>query len=539
MSNFNAATPPEPAGKVTLRETAVPSKSDAFSKTAVIIGAGPAGLTAAYELLTRSTHIRPVILEAGEAIGGISRTACYKGNRMDIGGHRFFSKSPEVNQLWREIFPLQSAPALDDRLTGRMPPLDPAGADPADADQVFLTRRRVSRIYFLKRFFDYPVSLSWQTVANLGLVRTFQAGCSYLKAMVVKRPERSLEDFMVNRFGVVLYRLFFKDYTEKVWGRSPENISADWGKQRIKGLSLSKAILSALKKPFSKGKEVETSLIEEFLYPKLGPGQLWEALAQKVTDLGGEIIPRSRVTAIRSEGNRIRSVSTQDGREYPCDLLFSTMAISDLVRASKDVPPAVREDALALPYRDFVTVGLLVKKLAIANTTKIKTMGGLVPDCWIYIQEREVRLGRLQVFNNWSPYLVDQPEETVWLGLEYFCNEGDQLWTLPDDKMIALGIDELCQIGILERDKVLDATVLRVPKAYPAYFGSYSRFPAIRQWLDGFENLYCIGRNGQHRYNNMDHSMLTAIRAVDAVEGSCPRSAVWEVNTEEAYHEEK
>ena len=507
-------------------------------QTAVIIGAGPAGLTAAYELLTR-TGIRPIILEAGDAIGGISQTARYKGNRMDIGGHRFFSKSPEVNQLWREIFPLQSAPALDDRLTGRTPPLDPGGADPDRTDQVFLVRRRVSRIYFLKKFFDYPVSLSWQTISNLGFARTFQAGCSYLKAMVFKRPERSLEDFMVNRFGVVLYQLFFKDYTEKVWGRSPENISADWGKQRIKGLSLSKAIFSALKKPFSKGKEVETSLIEEFLYPKLGPGQLWEALAQKVTDMGGQIIPRSRVTAIRAEAGRIRSVATQDGREFPCDLLFSTMAVSDLVKASENVPPAVRKDALALPYRDFVTVGLLVKKLAIVNTTKLRTVGGLVPDCWIYIQEREVKLGRLQVFNNWSPYLVDRPEDTVWLGLEYFCNEGDDLWNLSDEKMKELGISELCQIGILKRDMVLDATVLRVPKAYPAYFGSYSRFPAIRQWLDSFENLYCIGRNGQHRYNNMDHSMLTAIRAVDALEGKCSRSAVWEVNTEEAYHEEK
>jgi protoporphyrinogen oxidase len=512
-------------------------------KTAIIIGAGPAGLTAAYKLLT-DTDIRPVILEETGFIGGISRTVEYHGNRMDLGGHRFFSKNGEIMDLWREIMPVQGAPAKDDLLLGRKKPLVPGGPDPETAERVMLIRDRVSRIYYLRKFFDYPISLKARTFANMGFARTVRAAFGYIRAALQKREEKSLEDFYINRFGKALYEMFFEDYTEKVWGVHPCGISPDWGSQRVKGLSLSKAVFSILKKPFQRNStKVETSLIEEFSYPKKGPGQLWEQLAELIREKGGEILLNTAVTQIHADGGRVTAVTALKNGEavrFGADWFVSSMPIKDLVRGMIGVPGPVREVAEGLPYRDFITVGLLLSRLELSNETKLKTVGNIVPDCWIYIQERDVRLGRLQIFNNWSPYMVKDLENTVFIGLEYFCTEGDDMWAMADGPFIDFAAGELEKIGIIRRGNILDSVCIHVKKAYPAYFGSYERFGEVRSYLDTFENLWCVGRNGQHKYNNMDHSMLTAIEAVAAIkENRKNKNDVWNVNTEADYHEEK
>lgn len=512
------------------------------AKHAVIIGAGPAGLTAAYELL-KNTDILPIIIEESPYIGGISRTAQVGGNRMDLGGHRFFSKDERVCALWRELMPVQGAPSADDIITGNEKPLEAGGPDPEKEDRVMLVRTRVSRIFFLRKFFDYPISMKPETFKNMGFKRTMQSGFGYIKSVIVKKPETNLKNFYINRFGKPLYEMFFEDYTTKLWGVNPENISADWGAQRVKGLSLRKAIWSMLKKPFTKGdsKNVETSLIEQFMYPKKGPGQLWETLADEIAKRGGVILTETKATGVVTEGNRVVGIKVnREGKDsvLDCDWALSSMPIKDLVAGFENAPANVREVAEGLPYRDFITVGLLVDKLLIQNKTKMKTVGNIVPDCWIYIQERDVKIGRLQIFNNWSPYMVEDKDK-VWMGLEYFCNEGDEMWNMSDKDFISFAIDELEKIDIIKKEDVRDSVRIRVKKAYPAYFGVYSRFDEVKSFLDGYENLFCIGRNGQHRYNNMDHSMLTAMEAADAIaRGSCDKSAVWNVNTEKEYHEE-
>lgn len=519
-------------------------------KTALVVGAGPAGLTAAYELL-KGTDIRPVVLEATDAIGGISRTIRYKGNRMDIGGHRFFSKSDTIMQWWNSVMPTQGSPSRDDLLlSNNTKPLQENGPDPETADRVMLYRDRVSRIFFLRKFFDYPISLKPSTFANMGLWRTVKAGAGYIYSQLFKREEKSLEDFYINRFGKPLYSLFFEAYTEKVWGVHPSKLGADWGSQRIKGLSVYAILKDALTKPFLTDdvaqKRVETSLIEQFIYPKLGPGQLWEIVADDIRKMGGEVNTGHNVTRINVEDGRVTSVESKlaDGTTTvtPCDYLLSTMPIKDLVAAINgiEVPEEVQRIANELPYRDFITVGLLLDKMKIKNETKIKTYANRVPDTWIYVQERDVKVGRLQIFNNWSPYLVKDYENTMFIGLEYFCNEGDELWQMNDDKFIAMAIDELVKIDIIERDAVLDSTRVKIKKAYPAYFGSYYELDKVKSFLDSIENLYCLGRNGQHRYNNMDHSMMTAMVAVDNIRsGIKEKKAIWDVNTETEYHEKR
>lgn len=513
-------------------------------KKIIIIGAGPAGLTAAYQLLRNDPTCHPVILEASPYIGGISRTHVAGSNRMDLGGHRFFTKSDRVMDLWTEIMPLQGAPAKDDLLLDRAPELVPGGPNPEETDAVMLRRRRISRIYFLNKFFDYPIAVKPQTFINMGLARTLSAGFGYIAATVHKRPENSLEDFYINHFGKPLYQMFFENYTQKVWGVHPSQIAPDWGSQRVKGLSLFKAVLTACAKPFRKKKEVETSLIEEYYYPKKGPGSLYETLAEKITAMGGEIRLNTTVTGLETNGERITAIRTRaDGQESsePVDVVFSSMAVKDLVGAMDPAAPAdIQKIAWGLPYRDFITVGLLVNKLAIPNRSGIPTVGDIVPDCWIYIQDRGVQLGRLQIFNNWSPYMVEDLQNTVFLGLEYFCTEGDALWTRPDADFIRMATDELCQIGIIDPGAVLESTIVHVKKAYPAYFGTYSEFDTLRHWLGRFDNLYCIGRNGQHRYNNMDHSILTAMTAADVyAHPHQSKDRIWEVNTDDDYHESK
>ena len=517
--------------------------------SAIIAGAGPAGLTSAMEFL-KQTDIHPVVFEASGEIGGISKTVCYKGNRMDIGGHRFFSKNDNIMKWWTDIMPLQSAPAKDEILLGKTCEKALSGKDPEREDRVMLTRQRVSRIFYLRKFFDYPISLKAETFMNMGLSRTIKAGCGYLASIINKRPEDSLENFYINRFGKPLYKMFFEDYTEKVWGIHPSKLGADWGSQRVKGLSLIAILKDIARKHLSSSatdqKKVETSLIEKFIYPKYGPGQLWETVAKEIREQGGELYTNEAVFRIHIEGNRVVSVDTRkpDGtlRNQPCDYFLSSMPIKDLVAAIDgiEVPNEVKEIAATLPYRDFITVGLLVNKLKIKNKTKLKTFAERVPDTWIYIQERDVRIGRLQVFNNWSPYLVADYENTMWIGLEYFCTEGDTMWQMPEKEFISMAIDELEKIDIIDRKDVLDATQVKVKKAYPSYFGSYYRLDKVKDFLNSIENLYCIGRNGQHRYNNMDHSMMTGMLTVENIKnGISDKENIWSVNTEEEYHETK
>jgi protoporphyrinogen oxidase len=556
-------------------------------KTAVIIGAGPAGLTAALELLRR-TEIKPVILEASHEIGGISRTIRYKGNRMDIGGHRFFSKSDRVMQWWIDLMPPEAEPNTMIQYQGKErrvaiprdapehPPLRGMGPleidteteetdglgeehteayghtetvvtqEPADPDLVMLIRPRKSRIYYLRKFFDYPITLTKMTLGNLGPVRTLKVGLSYMKSRVTQiRPEKSLEDFLINRFGRELYLTFFKSYTEKVWGTPCDQISAEWGAQRIKGLSLTTAVKHFVKKTFSGTKSdiaqkgTDTSLIERFMYPKFGPGQLWEHVADQVVARGGEICMGWCVDRVHCEGSRvisIEAVNEAGEREiFAGDYFFSTMPMRDLVRAMDGpVPENVREVSEGLEYRDFITVGLLADRLKVKEQD-----GGLLKDTWIYVQEPDVLLGRLQIFNNWSPHLVADPSK-VWIGLEYFCYETDDLWKMQDEDLKRFAIAEVAKIGILRAEDVLDGHVVRVPKTYPAYFGTYDRFDELRRFTDSFENLFLVGRNGMHKYNNQDHSMLTAMAVVDGlVDGGVEKAALWEINTEQEYHEEK
>ena len=506
-------------------------------KTAIVIGAGPAGLTAAYELAKRSSEWKIVVIEESSYLGGISRTAVHGDCRIDIGGHRFFSKSKVVNDLWAELMPVQGKPSKDDIMLGRPCRIEPNGPDPECEDCVMLRRHRVSRIYYLRHFFDYPISIKPATVFAMGIYQTITAGLSYLRSMVFKRAENTLEDFYVNRFGRILYSMFFEEYTEKLWGIHPSKISPEWGAQRVKGLSLWKAMLNFLMPNFGKK---ETSLIEEFVYPKKGPGQLWEILAEKLRAQGVEIWMNEKVVGVVRAGQRVVAVKTLSGVEIACDVLFSSMPIKDLVAAFAGVPPDVARIAAQLPYRDFITVGLLVDELAIRNTTKMKTVNNIVPDTWIYVQERDVKMGRIQIFNNWSPYMLDDITKHVWIGLEYFCAEGDELWSMSDSEFVNMAVGELRKIGVLGQETpVRDAVRIRVKKAYPAYFGSYSEFGKVRIWLDGFDNVYCIGRNGQHRYNNMDHSMLCGVIAVESMLAGRGKDAVWQVNAEESYHESR
>jgi protoporphyrinogen oxidase len=558
---------------------------------AIIIGAGPAGLTAGLEMLRR-TGIQPILLEASEEIGGISRTIRYKGNRMDIGGHRFFSKSDRVMQWWMDLMPPETEDAevsyqgqkrtvaVPARLKEE-PPLRGMGpkaveidtetdetgpmgkprpvetghtanvvtATPVDPDLVMLIRPRKSRIYYLRKFFDYPIKLTGTTLGNLGLARTVRVGVSYLwSRMRQVTPEKSLEDFLVNRFGRELYLTFFKSYTEKVWGTPCNQISAEWGAQRIKGLSLTTAVKHFLKKTFSRSgdasgdvaqKGVDTSLIERFMYPKYGPGQLWEHVADEIVRLGGEIHTGLAATKIECTGHQVVAVETRNANgetaRFEGDLFLSTMPMRDLVRAlDAPVPANVREVSEGLEYRDFVTVGLLCDRLKVHESD-----GGLLKDTWIYVQEPDVLLGRLQIFNNWSPYLVEDATK-VWIGLEYFCYETDDLWKMDDEALKQFAIAEVAKIGIIDADAVSDGHVVRVPKTYPAYFGTYDRFEELRQFTDSFENLFLVGRNGMHKYNNQDHSMLTAMTVVDGLcAGGVNKSALWGINTEQEYHEEK
>lgn len=524
-------------------------------KKAVIIGAGPAGLTAAYELLKQSKEYEVLVLEQGNCIGGICKTINCSGNRMDMGGHRFFSKDSRINAWWEEILPLQGSPAQDDKKTGRQAGWNPKGPDPEKEDNVMLLRKRVSHIYYNGKLFDYPVKMNVQTIRSLGAVLTLQAGFSFLKTRFHKLPETSLENFYINRFGRTLYEMFFRSYTYKLWGRHPNEISAEWGAQRVKGLSVTEVLKDSLGRLFSiQRKEVETSLIEEFRYPKYGPGQLWETVAQRIEQMGGTILLNSQVCNLMLEdksdkqgidSRKISKISYQCNREthnIHADVVFSTMPLQNLLRGMNGVPKKMREIGEGLSYREFVTVGVLVEQASLQKLNHKHNAVCNMPDCWIYVQDPKVRMGRIQIFNNWSPYMVQHPEETVWMGLEYFCGKDDDDWNRSEQDWVSLAVSELRSMHMIQEDApVLQAHCEKVEKAYPAYFDTYAKMDELIAWLDCVTNLYCIGRNGQHRYNNMDHSMLTAMEAVEHLLGQSTQSRrrIWNVNTEKSYHEQE
>ena len=513
-------------------------------KKALVIGAGPAGLTAAYELLTKSEDMEVMVFEESDCFGGISKTVEYKGNRMDMGGHRFFSKIPEVNAWWDKMLPMQGSATYDDILLNRPMPLAEGGPDPEKEDRVMLTRHRVSRILFDNKFYDYPVTLKMETLKNMGFFTTMKVGFSYLAAILHKKPEDNLENFYINRFGRKLYSMFFEYYTENLWGRHPSEIDASWGAQRVKGLSVVAIIKDIFGKIFKKkNRKVETSLIEEFKYPKLGPGQLWDVTAEEITKLGGTIIKNAKVTKLQKEGDKIVSLTyVKDGQEVTVegDYIISSMPVKDLVAGMNDVPAEPARIAAGLPYRDYMTLGVLVPKINLENKTKLKIVSNIVPDCWVYVQDRRVKMGRFQIYNNWSPYMIKDLENTIWIGLEYFVNEGDEFWNMTEEQFSAFGVQEMVNLGLIDSpDVVLDTHMEKVKKAYPAYFDTYDEMDKLVEYLKSIDNLYCVGRNGQHRYNNIDHSMVTSFETVkNILSGEKDKSNIWSVNTEQEYHEE-
>jgi protoporphyrinogen oxidase len=456
----------------------------------LVLGAGPAGLTAAY-LLGKAG--RPaVVLEADRQVGGLAKTVEIDGYRFDLGGHRFFTKSHEVEALWNEIM----------------------------GDE-FLLRPRMSRIYWNKKFLDYPLR-GPDVIRKLGPVELTRCVASYLKAAVLpKRREESLEDWVSNRFGRRLFELFFKSYTEKVWGVPTTEIRAEWAAQRIKGLSF----FSAAKAAFFGNRGNVKTLISEFHYPRYGPGQMWETMTQRIEAEGGEVRLRTPVERIELDGGRVVAVEAA-GKTYRPDAVISSLPLRELV-AMTDPPPSdeVLAAALGLRYRDFLTVALVVSG------------DDLFPDNWIYIHDPSVRVGRIQNYRSWSPWMVPDPDKAC-VGLEYFCFAGDDLWTMSDDELVALASRELEELGLVRADKIERGFAIRVPKAYPIYDADYAeRVVTIRAWLETIENLQQVGRNGLHRYNNSDHSMLTAMRAVDNLLTGAQHD-LWAVNADSAYHEE-
>ncbi|MBD2326917.1 FAD-dependent oxidoreductase [Alkalinema sp. FACHB-956] len=457
----------------------------------VVIGAGPAGLTAAYELVKNG--VKPLVLERSDQVGGIARTEVYKGYRFDIGGHRFFTKVDVVNQLWQEVM----------------------------GDE-FIKVPRLSRIYYNGDFFNYPLELL-DTLGNLGIRESAKILLSYLK--VKARPikaEATLEDWVTNRFGRRLFRTFFKTYTEKVWGIECDKIEADWAAQRIKGLSLRTAVMNAIFKVNN-----TKTLIKEFDYPRLGPGQMWERFQQAIEARGGQVAMNTGVVQINRKGNRICSITTRQAGEtleIPAEQFISSMPVTALVqRLNPPAPPEVLEAARSLNYRAFIIVPIVIDR------------ADLFPDNWIYIHSPQVKVGRIQNFKNWSPAMVPDPSKTC-LGMEYFCSEGDALWEMSDTELLDLATREVAALGLAPVEAVEDGTVIRQPKAYPVYDRDYRQhLQVIQNFLGTIENLQTIGRNGMHRYNNQDHSMLTAVLAARNLFGES--HDLWEVNTERSYHE--
>ena len=534
-------------------------------KKICIIGAGPAGITFADKILQLGGDFEIDIYEKSSYIGGISKTVEYKGNRIDIGGHRFFSKSDEIMKWWANKFPL----ALDnDELSNEInityhnkqksiQGFRLAEKSDIESGKIMLLRKRKSRILYERKLYDYPLKLSYKTISNIGILRMISVIKSYLYSKLNTAKPDNLEAFIISKFGQKLYSMFFESYTEKVWGKKPKDISAEWGAQRIKGLSIRKIILDIFNKTFSgfskksydeiSQKKTETSLIEKFLYPKYGPGQMWEFVAEELTSKGVKIFFNHEINSLEfdTKKNNLKLVEYRkpdgdlDKKEY--DFVISTMPINELISGIKDyknlspISKNAYNSALELPYRDFITVGILLDKLSGPNSE-------ILDDNWIYIQEKDVKVGRIQIFNNWSPYLCCDINK-FWIGLEYFCNQNDEFWNKKDDEIITLAKKELGKLKLAKNENILDAVILREKKTYPAYFGTYKNFDLIKKELNLISNLFCIGRNGMHKYNNQDHSMLTALRAAELVHDNnlniSAKENLWLINTEEEYHEQK
>jgi len=474
-------------------------ESPVAAKHVVVVGAGPAGLTSAAEC--QDLGCRVTVLEKDpEYVGGIARTVHYKGYRFDIGGHRFFSKSAEITDWWRKRLP-------DD----------------------FIQVNRMSRIFYNGVFFDYPLK-AFNALSGLGLLTSTLCVLSYIKSKFFPiHPEKSFQDWVTNRFGSRLFLIFFKTYTEKVWGMPCHEISADWAAQRIKGLSLSTAIWNAIKPQRGGGSSVVKTLIDKFEYPRLGPGMMWEKTRDDIRAAGGEVTLGIEVTAIERKGNRVTGVVTRRltgevSRITGDDFIVSLPLRECVLAFDPPLSEAAQAAAKRLSYRDFLTVALMVKRL------------DLFPDNWIYVHDPSVKLGRVQNFNNWSPELVENPGVTC-LGLEYFCFEGDGLWTMSDADLIELGKKEMSQLGLARPEEIIDGCVVRMPKSYPVYGPGYQEdLDIIRREMSALENLQPVGRNGLHKYNNQDHSMMTALLAARNI--TDPRFDVWKVNTDAEYHEE-
>jgi len=520
------------------------SQKLANKKSIVIIGAGPAGLTAAYEL-SKYLGYKITIIEQSNQVGGISKTVNYKDNLIDLGGHRFFSKHDEVLRWWSEIMPLHAEPDVNTINYQNKSKVLPTDLNNTNKQNSLLIRPRKSRIYYNQHFFDYPLQLKPKLLKNLGLYKSLKITLGILKSRVNPiKEEKNLEDFYINRFGKELYNTFFKDYTRKVWGKECHEISDAWGRQRVKTLSIRRIIFHSLKnvlgKPKGFSKKTETSLVEHFLYPAKGPGQMWEKVRDKCLSQGVKIEMEAQLKNIWTDDeNKVSKISFlrkgSDIETLNPDYLISSMPVRPLIEAfTKEVPDQLRSIARNLEYRDFLIVGLL------ANTIKLKNkQGKRVTDNWLYIQDRNVMLGRLQLFNNWSPYMVANPKQT-WLGAEYFCYRHDDLWKMKDKEIIDFAAKELESIGVLDAQEVVDGTVVRCPKAYPSYTGVYEDFNEIVSFLKSHSNLIPIGRNGMHKYNNQDHSMLTAFKARDLIlSKSSDFEKLWKINTDSEYLEEK
>jgi protoporphyrinogen oxidase len=482
-----------PAAPAAARSTAPLKPGDHVA----VIGGGPGGLTVAYLLLKAGAKV--TVFEGSDEVGGISRTARYKGYRFDIGGHRFFTKITPVEELWHEVL-----------------------------GNEFIQVPRLSRIYYDGKFFDYPLK-AWNALSGLGLMNAVKIVLSYVHARIwPSKVEDNLEQWVTNRFGKRLYQIFFKTYTEKVWGIPCTEIRSEWAAQRIQGLSLAKAILSAAS--IQKRSTTIKTLINEFQYPRLGPGQMWEMTRDRILAMGGAVLMQHQVTAVEVRDGKAVAVraATPDGEtRFAADHVISTTDVRALVAAIEPpAPPAIRAAGEGLRYRDFLTVALMIDR------------ADLFPDNWIYIHSPGVKVGRIQNFNNWSKAMVADAERTTCLGLEYFCFEGDGLWTSKDEDLVALATKELRSLNLIGDAKVFDGTVVRQRKAYPTYDGAYrEHLDDVRTFIDPISNLHCVGRNGMHKYNNQDHSMLTAMMTVWNMQGAS--HDVWAVNTDFDYHEEQ
>ena len=512
----------------------------------IIVGAGPAGLTAAIELLKHGQY-QPIVVEELGSVGGIARTISHNGNRMDIGGHRFFTRDPRVSQFWNSRFPRAGAPACDNTWQDSLP-LAPGGPDPETTERVMLVRRRLSRILFNGTLIDYPINLNKAFLRGLGGFPFSAILLNYFHAKLFPlKNEDNLEAFLINRFGRKLYSIFFHDYVIKVWGQHPSQINSEWGYQRIKSLGFTELVKDAYKAlsqtidPW-RSRSSSPSLIRYFEYPKYGPGQFWEAVAEEVIMRGGKILTGWKVSSIETSGQRVVTATLRESagnseQNIPTHAIFSSMPIKALMEALRPQSPQDLVDiAKELPCRGFMSVGLLISNLNV-NREKINLLPGkLIPDNWIYVQDSKVGVGRIQIYNNWSPYLLADRSK-VWLGMEYFCQEGDALWNNTDSQLVEIAFRELALLGLATPESLLDATVARVPCAYPAYWGSYKSFEKIKVYLDSMQNLYPIGRNGMHRYNNMDHAMLTAMESVDCLIQNREKSSVWKINEQKVYGE--